>query len=346
MSTGTSVWTVARCTVELRDEDVPEPGPGEALIEAEASLISSGTEMLVYRGECASEFEFALDRPGRAGAFPFPVKYGYQVVGRIAAVGEGAVFEPGQRVFARHPHQSRFVLPAGPGDDWMYPVPDDVPTRRATLANLYGVGLNAVLDHPVRPGDVVAVSGLGVVGYAIADLARRTAGGLLLVDPDPLRRKAAEVLGADHVVGPEDAAEAALALSRGRGLDLHFEASGAPAAVQAALGSLGLCGTLVVVSNFGLRPVPMQLSPEFHYQRLTIASSQAGTINPEIAPRWDRARRMEVVMRMLAASPPLEDSLLDVPLAHAASAYARIHDGLGGHLGAVLSYPNPAEGGA
>jgi len=36
--------------VEIIDEDIPVAGPGEIVVEAELSGISSGTEMFLYRG--------------------------------------------------------------------------------------------------------------------------------------------------------------------------------------------------------------------------------------------------------------------------------------------------------
>jgi len=36
--------------VEIVDEDVPQAGPGEIVVEADLSGISSGTEMFLYRG--------------------------------------------------------------------------------------------------------------------------------------------------------------------------------------------------------------------------------------------------------------------------------------------------------
>lgn len=336
---GAAVWFTSPRHVELREEAVPEPGAGEVLVEAIVSLISSGTEMLVYRGECASELEFALDRPGRAGSFPFPVKYGYQVVARVIDAGVGATAAVGDVVFARHPHQSRFVLPARPGtEQWFFPVPVELEPRRAALANLYGVGFNALLDHPVECGSVVAVSGAGVVGLAIAELARGTAERVIVVDPSPGRRELAELVGADACVAPADARAAIDELSEGRGADVHFEASGAPAAAQAGLATLAEEGALVVVSNFGNREVALQLSPEFHYRRLSIVSSQAGRVRPALGPRWTRSRRVAAVMHRLRTITPLEKHLDEVALADAGTAYQRIDAGLGDRLGVLLTY--------
>ena len=62
-----------------------------------------------------------------------------------------------------------------------------------------------MLDVPVRLGDAVVVYGQGVVGSFCAQLARRTAGVLLVVDPIEARRRIALEWGADVAVAPADA---------------------------------------------------------------------------------------------------------------------------------------------
>jgi hypothetical protein len=46
--------------------------------------------------------------PFMGGAFPFPVKYGYSIVGQIE---NGPSELRGRAVFALHPHQTRFMIP-------------------------------------------------------------------------------------------------------------------------------------------------------------------------------------------------------------------------------------------
>ena len=335
------VWFASPREVEVRDEEVRPPGEHEVLIETAVSLISAGTEMLLYRGEIPTAEELALDRPGRAGTFPFPVKYGYQVVGRVAATGPAAVYEVGTPVFAVHPHQDRFVLDARPGvnngSSLVYPVPADLPLERAAFTNLYGVALNAMLDAPARIGDCVVVSGLGLVGLFLAQLARVTAGRLILVDPVGARRDAAAATGADAVVPPGAAAEVIADLSGGRGADLYFEASGAPPALQAAINGTGQDGTVVVVSYYGTRRVELMLAPEFHYRRIRVLSTQAGRISPELTPRWSMPRRVAVAMDRLRG---LDLDLIShrFDLADAARAYETVDRPDGDVRGVLLTY--------
>lgn len=336
------VWFAAPRRVELRDEELTAPGPGEVLLQGVTSLISAGTEMNVYRGDIGSASELAL--PTARGEFPFPVQYGYQVVARVAELGEGVGgLAVGDHVFAVHGHQDAFVMPvsvAGPAGprEIVTRVPDGIPAERAAFQNLLAVALNGLLDEPVRFGDVVLVSGLGVVGSFAGWLARRTAGALVLVDPLAARRERAAWIGADAVVGPEDAVEAVMSLSGGRGADVAVEASGAPRALQTAIHATGPEGTVVVLSYYGTREVPLVLSPEFHYKRQRIVSSMVGAVGSGLQPRWDRTRRTQVafeLLRELDVSPLVSHRM---PFVEAPEAYRLVDESPGETLGVVLEY--------
>src|SRR5688572_1856005 len=107
----TALWWTAPRVGELRTESLPPPGPDEVAVRAVASGISAGTELLVYRGQVPPDLP--LDLPTLAGSFRYPIKYGYASVGRVTTVG-AAVHDlaPGALVFALHPHQDAYVLPA------------------------------------------------------------------------------------------------------------------------------------------------------------------------------------------------------------------------------------------
>ena len=104
-----ALWYVGPGRVEIRREPLGEPGPGEIQVRALYSAISRGTERLVLAGRVPeSEFE-RMRAPFMGGAFPFPVKYGYATVGRVE---RGPPEWLDRLVFALHPHQTLFNLPA------------------------------------------------------------------------------------------------------------------------------------------------------------------------------------------------------------------------------------------
>src|SRR5271155_2527667 len=105
-----ALWYVGPGRVEIRRETIGEPGPGEGRIRALYSAISRGTERLVSAGRVPETEYERMRAPFMGGAFPYPVKYGYATVGRVE---HGPVELRDRIVFALHPHQSVFVLPAG-----------------------------------------------------------------------------------------------------------------------------------------------------------------------------------------------------------------------------------------
>jgi 2-desacetyl-2-hydroxyethyl bacteriochlorophyllide A dehydrogenase len=292
---GRGLWFVGARQAEIRDEEVPEPGEHEVTVRARLSLVSAGTEMLIYRGEANPDEDVGLATA--RGSFRFPVKYAYQTIGEVVAAGNNAGYEVGQRVFCRHPHQDVFTLNSQ--GRLVARVPDDLAAERAVFLNLVEVALNAQLDVPTRLGDRVVVFGQGIVGSLCAQLARRTAGQLAVVDPLVSRREQALEWGADHAFDPSEAEAGILEMTQGTGVDIAIEATGAPAALQAAIRCAGQEATIAVVSFFGARVVPLRLSPEFHYRRQRIISSQVSNVGSGLQPRWSFARRTSVAFSLL-----------------------------------------------
>jgi len=337
MSAGTAqaLWFPEARRAELREEPVESPGVDELLIRAICSLVSAGSELNVYRGEAVSTEEIGL--PTTRGEFPFPIKFGYQVVGRVESAGTDTGHAQGDVVFCQHPHQDRFVIPAS----LTYPVPAGLKPETAALANLCNVALNCHLDVPVRFGDCCAVSGLGVIGTLVAQLARRTAGALVLIDPLPERRALAAAVGADAVVPPEDAVEAIEGVSDGRGADVFIEASGAPAALQVALRGTGVEGTIAVISYYANRSASLVLSPEFHLRRQRIVSSMVRIVGSGLQPRWDKNRRMATAMSLVAELGAEALVTHRLPFSNAPAAYELIANRPAETLGVLLEYDVP-----
>ena len=69
--------------------------------------------------------------------------------------------------------------------------------------------------------------------------------------------------------------------------------------LTSALRVAGFEATIVEMSWYGDHVVPLPLGEGFHARRLTIKSSQVGSVAPSQRARWDLRRRMQLALSLL-----------------------------------------------
>ena len=317
--------------VEVAEVEVPASEPGDVQVRTLFSGISSGTEMLAFRGEIDGSVALDESIGSLEGAFHYPFRYGYSCVGVVEE--SRADIPEGKLVFAFHPHQARFATRSA----------DVVPLERAdprhaTLFPHVETALQVSLDAGAVAHELVAVLGMGAIGTLIAALLTRAGADVVCVEPKPWRRRAAEAFGL-VCIEPDDAGEKVREMSRGRGASLVVEASGNPDILAGALELLAHEGTALVVSWYGNKPVSLPLGGPFHRRRLALKSTQVSTIPAALSGRWSVARRRAVAARLLEDL-PLEALATHVfPLDEAPAAFAAVDRGEEGLIHAALSYP-------
>src|SRR3954447_22340988 len=262
--------------VSMRTVNVPDPGPGEAVVAVQAC------------GVCHTDLHY------REGAIndDFPFLLGHEAAGTVEAVGAGVdTVAPGDYVViawrapcghcraclrgrpwycfdslnARQPMtlEDGTALSAALGIGAFAEktlvaagqcVPVD-PAARPEAAGLIGCGVMAgfgaaVNTGAVRQGDTVAVIGCGGVGdAAIAGASLGGARMVIAVDVDPRKLEWATRFGATHTVDAKstDPVEAIKELAGGFGADLVIEAVGRPETWKQAFFARDLAGTVVQV---------------------------------------------------------------------------------------------------
>jgi S-(hydroxymethyl)mycothiol dehydrogenase len=266
---------------------VPEPGPGEALVDVQACGICH-TDLHYRQGGISDDFPFLL---------------GHEAAGRVAAVGSGVTeIRVGdfvilnwravcgqcracrrgtpQYCFATLNATRKMTLSDGTAltpalgigafaektlvaAGQCTPVSDKVDP---VVAGLIGCGVMAgigaaMLTGEVRPGDSVAVFGCGGVGNA-AIAGARLAGAttVIAVDLDGRKLEMARRFGATATVdaASEDAVEAIRSQTGGFGADVCIEAVGNPEVFEQAFFARDLAGTLVQVGV----PTPQMRMPD------------------------------------------------------------------------------------
>jgi D-arabinose 1-dehydrogenase-like Zn-dependent alcohol dehydrogenase len=257
---------------EIVERPVPEPGPGSVRIKVHAC------------GICHSD---SLTKEGTYPGIHYPRVPGHEVAGVIDAVGSGvAGWEPGQRVGVGwnggycgqcdHCRRGEFfacvtgqvtgiTFDGGYAETMIAPtsavalMPKDLPPVEA--APLMCAGLttfNALRNSGARPGDVVAVLGLGGLGHLgvqyAAKMGFHTVGIARGKDKGPLARQ----LGASVYIDSQAQDPAAELLKLG-GAKVILATATSGEAMSAVHGGLAVNGTLLVI---GAAP-SMQVSPLF-----------------------------------------------------------------------------------
>jgi threonine dehydrogenase-like Zn-dependent dehydrogenase len=225
--------------------------------------------------------------PLQQGEFPFPVKYGYAVVGKVVA---GPQERLGENVFCLHPHQDIFDLPAGMAT----PVPTTVPASRAVLAANMETALNGMWDAGIMAGDRVSIVGGGLVGLLVAYLAARIPGTCVTVfDVSAKRRSLAERFGCQFATPDETPRFAGSS-------DVVIHASATSKGLATAIGLAAFEARVIEMSWFGAQNAEIPLGGAFHSQRLSIITSQVGHVPAARRARWPLSRRMDMALGLLA----------------------------------------------
>lgn len=244
---------------ELVERDIPEPGPGQVRVKVEAC------------GICHSD---VLVKDGIWPGLKFPRVPGHEVAGRVDALGERvSAFQKGDRVgvgwhgghdfvcnecrrgdFAMclnrkvtgidydGGYQEYMVAPA----EALAAIPDGLPAEEAGPFMCAGVTVfNALRNSGARPGDVVAVQGIGGLGHLGVQYARKMGFKTVALgrgkDKEPLAKK----LGAHHYVD-SSAVDTVAELQKLGGARVILATAPNAQAISDVVGGLGVDGNLLI----------------------------------------------------------------------------------------------------
>ncbi len=276
--------------VELQDVPEPEPGPGEVLIRVAAAGIC-GSDIHGFRGRSARR------KP--------PLVMGHEFTGRVAALGSGVEdLSVGQRVVVNP------LLPCGvcelcragrgnicpnrklvgmdrPGAFAEYIavprravhlLPEEMDFSVGTMVEALANPVHIFQQNTAGLMRGVAIVGAGTQGLLALQLARLM--GItprLITDMEPYRLEVARRLGADQAIDvrQQDAVQAVLDSTQGRGVDLVIEAVGSEVTRQQAIAMAAPGGRVVLL---GLHEVTSELDCQAIVAReLTVRGSYAYT---------------------------------------------------------------------
>lgn len=194
--------------VVLDRVELPPCGPRDAVVDVHAC------------GICGSDLSW-IRLGGLAGPDGQPMALGHELAGVVRTVGaEVTDVAPGRRVVVHPGDDDLGRIGAGAPEGGLanailvreaarggrlFPIPDDMPSDIAALAEPVAVGMHAAEQADVGMDDQVAVFGCGPIGLAaIASLADRGLTDIVGIDLSATRRRLAETLGASTTIDPSN----------------------------------------------------------------------------------------------------------------------------------------------
>lgn len=227
-------------TVELKP--MPDLKEGRVLIRTTKTLVSTGTELTILKGEFPKDSAWA-----RYGRYPFTP--GYDNVGVVVDVGPGVDKSLlGKRVATYREH----AMYVSARKDELRMIPDGVSDEQAAFFAIAEIVLNGVRRACVRLGESVVVYGAGLLGQ-FATVFCRLCGARPVVVIDVSNKRLSLLPRDPAVVGlnPQEVevAEEVSKLTRGRMADVVFEVTGEPGLIASEFKCLRRQGRFVVLSS-------------------------------------------------------------------------------------------------
>lgn len=284
--------------VELRSFPDPTPGPGEVVLEMKAS------------GLCGSDLKFYRSPPGAAqaalglGSLSEPCIAGHEPCGVVVARGPGVAEREaplGQRVMDHHyagcgvcshcrvgwsqlcragitvygatahgGHADYLKVPART----LVELPEELSfAEGAAVACGTGTAFAALKRMKLCGGDTLAVFGQGPVGLSATVIGVAMGARVIAVETSPQRMALAKEFGAHEVLDAtkEDPVEAMRDLTRGEGVHLALDCTGAAPARRAAVRCVRTWGTACYVGEGG--DVTLDVSPDLLRRQVTLIGS-------------------------------------------------------------------------
>ncbi len=359
---------------ELKLQDVPVPAlkHGALLVRTNCSLISAGTEKQMIDLAKANLAGKALARPDlvrqvlskvqREGLgttletvfakLDNPAPLGYSLAGQLLEAGEGVdSLKVGDRIacagagYANHAQYN--VIPK----NLCVSIPDEVDDEEASFVTLGAIALQGVRQADPKLGEIIAVTGLGLLGQLTVQLLKANGCQVVGYDPDPRKVELAKTLGADLAI-EKDLTVTIDGYTKGRGVDgvIITASTKSNGPVNDAAQICGAKGRVVVVGLVGMtlerdlyykKELDLRLSMSYGPGRYDPEYEEHGHDYPYAYVRWTEKRNMEAFLQLIKEGSVTPKKLIThhFDIHDAESAYALL-GGKEPYLGVMLNYKN------
>lgn len=353
----------------VADVPVPTTARGSLLIQTSRSLVSAGTERMLVDFGKGNLLQKARQQPDKVkqvlekvktdglvatlntvrNKLDTPLPLGYCNVGRVVETSPSVSgFDVGDRVVSNGKHADYVCVPK----NLCAKIPDAVDDESAAFTVLGAIALQGIRLLGPSLGETVVVTGLGLIGLVAVQLLRAHGCRVLGIDFDESKIALARQFGAETVslARGEDPVAAAMAYSRGRGVDavLITASTKSNEPIHQAATMCRKRGRIVLVGVVGMemsradfyeKELSFQVSCSYGPGRYDTEYEEKGHDYPVGFVRWTEQRNFEAILDML------NDGRLDFkalishrfPIEEAAQAYALLSGG--NPLGVLLEYP-------
>jgi 2-desacetyl-2-hydroxyethyl bacteriochlorophyllide A dehydrogenase len=254
--------------VQLENFDVGEAGPGEVRVRMALSLMSTGTENIVFN---------RLFDPGTHwdNWVKYPFYPGYSAVGTVEAVGPDVkTLKVGDRVATRNSHASHSIRK----ETDCHLIPAEISFAEAVWFALAKITFQGARAADYKMGDSVLIIGAGPIGQMSVRWARAAgAQSIIVVDSIAGRLELASIGGATATISQPiaEAKEAVLQANRGELPRVVIDSTGAAPVFSAALGLAARYGTVVILGDTGT-PSGQKLTGDVITRGLRIVGAHDG----------------------------------------------------------------------
>jgi len=357
-------------SILIDDIPVPKVSMNSLLIKTSKSLVSSGTErMLLEFGKAnlikkglkqPDKLKMVIDKISTDGLKPTieavlnkldqPIPLGYCNVGVIHEIGKNVEnFKKGDRVISNGNHAEVVNVPI----NLCAKVPQEVSDEEAAFTVLAAIALQGIRLVKPTLGELVVVTGLGLIGLLTVQLLKANGCRVLGLDFDKDKLSLAKKFGAEVVdLSNENPLNVAEIFSRGRGVDAAIittsTASNEP--IHQATQMCRKRGRIVLVGVAGLnlsrddffkKEITFQVSTSYGPGRYDPNYEEKGQDYPIGYVRWTEQRNFEAVLDMMAQGTlsvkPLISHRFEITEAYKAYDLIVKTNSL---LGVLLTYPN------
>jgi 2-desacetyl-2-hydroxyethyl bacteriochlorophyllide A dehydrogenase len=246
--------------IELQELEIDENlKPEEALVKAEYSIVSAGTEGAGFTG-------LIREMPFQSGTPLYPRETGYGHLGEVLAVGSAVTMcKPGDRVLSFANHAS--IAKANTVARMALPVTRNADGKKLVFARMAGVSIASLRSSSVQPGDTVLVIGMGLVGNFAAQLFQMAGAEVMAADLSDMRLKKAQQCGIHRTVNSktQDLKSVVMDWTGGKGAQIVVEAIGVSEVIAEAVlltrryGEVILLGSPRAPAKFDATPMLLRI---------------------------------------------------------------------------------------